>query len=425
MPSTTLNPDSSGSPITDYPTSADINSNDFPEHDNHQQPEIAPGKKKYQPHLNGIPCNEYEQDLLPNTPLPLSLPQNQNLWAPFKDKVQFRIANFLFQKVEMSQGDVNHLIELWNLSMLEHDVFGPFQNHNDMYKAIDEIPLGSAPWKCFVCLPDPDLPPSTPDWQHQSYQVWYCDPTMVITNMLANPDFTKIYEADPTTDGAMLVPIILGSNKTTVSVATSNVKYHPAYIFIGNILNHARHGHRNTVMPFVFLAIPKSDWKYDNDVQFCNFKHKLYHVSLAAILHSLKPGMTIPVVQHCPDSHFQRILYDLAAYIADYPEQVLLTGVVSGWCAKYTAMALDLATPAEFSGDSGLLWDNYSIDDEIWPFTSEFPCADIHEMLTSDLLHQIIKGSFKDHLIEWVGEYFEMAVGAAQAKEIMDDIDRC
>ncbi|KAK0474074.1 hypothetical protein IW261DRAFT_1423189 [Armillaria novae-zelandiae] len=147
-------------------------------------------------------------------------------------------------------------------------------------------------------------------------------------------------------------------------------------------------------------------------LNFHNFKRKLYHASLAAILHSLKLGMTIPVVQYCPDGHYQRILYDLAAYIADYPEQVLLAGMVSGWCVKCTALASDLDMPAEFKEDSGLLWDNYGIDDEILPFTSEFPRADIHEMLTSDLLHQIIKGSFKDHLVEWVGEYLEMTVGA-------------
>ncbi|KAK0439960.1 uncharacterized protein EV420DRAFT_1623156 [Desarmillaria tabescens] len=401
MTSTTRYPHSSHSPRTDRPPSPNVDENDFPEHE-HAEPENSYDSKKYHPYLNGIPCDEHGQDLPPNSPPPSFPPQNENAWAPFEDEVQFRIADFLFQKVEMSQGDINHLMELWNLSMLDHDAFGPFQNHDDMYKAIDEIQLGSAPWKCFICPPDPDLPPSAPDWQCQSYQVWYRDPTVLIANMLANPDFAKEFE---TTPYIHLGPD--GNDKTTVSVATGNVKYHPAYISIGNILNRAWRAHRNAVIPFAFLAIPKSDRKYDNDVQFRNFKCKLYHASLAAILHSLKPGMTTPVVQRCPDGHFRRIIYDLAAYIADYPEQVLLAGVMSGWCVKCTALASDLDKPAglcsrehtemlrqEFSQDSG--FDVYSSH------------SDIHEMLTSDLLHQIIKGSFKDHLIEWVGEYLEM-----------------
>jgi hypothetical protein len=45
-------------------------------------------------------------------------------------------------------------------------------------------------------------------------------------------------------------------------------------------------------------------------------------------------------------------------------------------------------------------------------------------MLTPDLLHQVIKGSFKDHLVTWVGEYLEIREGKAKAAAIMDDIDR-
>ena len=41
-----------------------------------------------------------------------------------------------------------------------------------------------------------------------------------------------------------------------------------------------------------------------------------------------------------------------------------------------------------------------------------------------DLLHQLIKGGFKDHLVTWVGEYLELEHGKAKAAEIMDDIDR-
>jgi len=70
------------------------------------------------------------------------------------------------------------------------------------------------------------------------------------------------------------------------------------------------------------------------------------------------------------------------------------------------------------------LWDEYGVDAEIIPFTRDFPRADIHELISSDLLHQAIKGTFKDHLVEWVGEYLEMTYEKAEAGRIMDEIDR-
>jgi hypothetical protein len=57
------------------------------------------------------------------------------------------------------------------------------------------------------------------------------------------------------------------------------------------------------------------------------------------------------------------------------------------------------------------------------PFTHSFPRADIHELLAPDLLHQLIKGMFKDHLVEWVGEYLIQTHGPAAALEIIEDID--
>lgn len=56
----------------------------------------------------------------------------------------------------------------------------------------------------------------------------------------------------------MFVPIILGSDKTTVSVATGQNEYYPLYISIGNVHNSARRAHKNAVSLLAFLAIPKS-----------------------------------------------------------------------------------------------------------------------------------------------------------------------
>jgi len=57
------------------------------------------------------------------------------------------------------------------------------------------------------------------------------------------------------------------------------------------------------------------------------------------------------------------------------------------------------------------------------PFTSDFPCADIYEMISPDLLHQIIKGTFKDHLVRWICEYLVAEHGENKAEDILDDID--
>lgn len=56
----------------------------------------------------------------------------------------------------------------------------------------------------------------------------------------------------------MFTPIILGSDKTTVSVATGQNEYYPLYASIGNVHNSMRRAHRNAVSIIGFLAIPKS-----------------------------------------------------------------------------------------------------------------------------------------------------------------------
>ncbi|PBK85227.1 hypothetical protein ARMGADRAFT_1048097 [Armillaria gallica] len=351
------------------------------------------GTKNYHPYLNGT-C--FCQGDNPPTPLP----QPENPGAPFEDPV------------EMSQGNIDELMELWTSTMLKHNDFSPFENHAAMHKIINQIEQGDAPWKCFVTQVDPNLPANAPSWQHDKYQIWYRDPNTMISHILASRDFltTKIYLDNPAMEGAMYVGIILGSDKTTVSIATGNVEYHPLYISIGNIFNSARHAHCNAIIPIGFLAIHKGDRKHDDDAVFHVFKKQLYHTSIAVILQSLKPAITQPV---------------------------LLAGIVSSWCVKCTALSTDLDGEGghrtqeltelllgEYGGGDGqVLWFNYGIDENICPFTFDFPCMDIHQILMSDLLHQVIKGSFKDHLVEWTGNYLVITEGKERAQVIMDDID--
>ena len=56
----------------------------------------------------------------------------------------------------------------------------------------------------------------------------------------------------------MFIPVIMGSDKTTVSVATGHQEFHPVYMSPGNLTNVARRAHGNAVLLVAFLPIPKS-----------------------------------------------------------------------------------------------------------------------------------------------------------------------
>ena len=107
---------------------------------------------------------------------------------------------------------------------------------------------------------------------------------------------------DVSTHGSMFVPIILGSDKTTVSVATGQNEYYPLYLSIGNVQNHMRR------------------------------EQTLTHGSIANILLLIKPFMTTPDIVRCPDQYFHRVLYSLGPHISDYPEQVMVVWILLNWC---------------------------------------------------------------------------------------------
>ena len=156
----------------------------------------------------------------------------------------------------------------------------------------------------------------------------------------------------------MFVPVILGSDKTTVSVGTGNNEYYPLYLSIGNVSNKARRSQKlNTVQLVAFLAIPKSvcyklevtysivfwhfkfaaERQYEKSDDFRRFRHQIFHSSISRILNSLKTAMimnTQKTILRCPDGHLRRSVFGLGSYIADYPEQVSLCAICTGWCCK-------------------------------------------------------------------------------------------
>lgn len=118
-------------------------------------------------------------------------------WSPFENEVQFRTADFLYRRVEMSAGNIDELMELWALDKAKRDELGPFTSYKHMYSTIDAIGLGDAPWKCFTVSYTGEVQADDPSWKSVEYEVWFRDPEVIMTQMLDNPDFDGQFDYAP------------------------------------------------------------------------------------------------------------------------------------------------------------------------------------------------------------------------------------
>ncbi|KAH7928302.1 hypothetical protein BV22DRAFT_1103185 [Leucogyrophana mollusca] len=425
--------------------------------------------RNYHPAMTGWPCN-IDGVFIPSDTPPIPLTdETPGDWAPYRNRLEFETAEFIFTRNQMPASQIDTLIDLWGSSLIKHGDNPPFADHKDLYETIDNTPLGDVNWESFSVQFTGDKPvDDVAPWMDDNYDVWFRDPHKVVRNMLANPDYkdemdycpfrefssngdehqyqdfmsgdwaweqADIIARDPTTHGSTFVPVILGSDKTTVSVATGSNEYYPLYASIGNVRNNVRRAHRDALSLIGFLALPKTTKEHASTPEFRKFRRQLFHSSLARILERLKPAMTTPEVVRFGDGHYRRVIYGLGPYIADYEEQVLLACIVKNWCARCLSRREELDedsmcrceehTEALLEESTlGILWDEYGIVGDLVPFTNDFPRADIHQLLAPDLLHQLIKGVFKDHLVDWVEKYLKHVHSTAEAERIMDDIDR-
>ncbi|KAG6326186.1 hypothetical protein ID866_12903, partial [Astraeus odoratus] len=270
--------------------------------------------------------------------------------------------------IQMSAPQINALMDLWAATLLEHNAEPPFRDSCDLCKTIDEIPVGDVKWNRFNIWYTGEVPPVNPSaWMQQSYEVWHCDVREVVHQILSNPSFTDkmdlqpfqefstsgdqrqyqdfmsgdwcweqadIISEDEATHGSTFVPIILGSDKTTVSVATGNNEFYPLYLSVGNVRNNVCRAHKNVLVLLGFLAIPKTTKEHSSDISFRKFQQQLYHCSSSMILKPLKAAMTSPEVVKFGNGYHCHVIYGLGPYIADYEEQALLACIVHGWCAR-------------------------------------------------------------------------------------------
>lgn len=169
--------------------------------------------------------------------------------------------------------------------------------------------------------------------------------------------------------------------------------------------------------------LPTTDLLCFSDKKRSAARWKLFHDSLRAMLKPLIEAGKNGVNMVCSDGLVRRVFPILAAYVADYPEQCLVSCCMKGRCPKCRVKAKKLGEYEVSAGrdpeytlnvlrrkkeleEEGVRV-NYSLfDDEglrpiYEPFWADLPHCNIFQSFTPDLLHQLHKGVFKDHLVSW------------------------
>ncbi|KAG1724326.1 uncharacterized protein EDB91DRAFT_1269275 [Suillus paluster] len=385
----------------------------------------------------------------PPPPPPKNLASDN--WTPFHNRAEFETAEFLYMQNQMPAGQINRLLDLWASTLTKHNDKPPFADHHDLYEVIDSSPFGDVKWQCFTVAYDGERHDNPKPWMDDKYDVWFCDPHEVACNMLANPTYANEFDYRPyqeyssendqqqwkdfmsgnwawdqadeiakdlSTLSSTFVPIILGSDKTTVSVGTGNNGYYPLYASIT---------HCNGLVIIGFLAMSSTTKEHAEELAFRNFRRQLFHSSQSKILNLLKPAMTTPKVTHFGDRHYQWVIYGLGPYIVDYEEQVLLTCIIHGRCPKCMAphanLDQDVLCHCRDYVDALIKEGPFSGMFNATGIVPELVVSDIYQMISPNILHQLVKGAFKDHLVEWVEKYLRHIHPKRHAERIMDDID--
>lgn len=142
---------------------------------------------------------------------------------------------------------------------------------------------------------------------------------------------------------------------------------------------------------------------------------ELFHACLQIILEPIKEASKEGVEALCADGYVRRIHPILAAYIADFPEQCLVTCARQNRCPVCVVPADDRGSSEQFAKRTKK-WTLDAVEDyaeghkataqrrgvrPVWPFWADLQFVDIATCITPDLLHQLNKGVFKDHVVKW------------------------
>ncbi|KAF7298595.1 hypothetical protein MIND_00806500 [Mycena indigotica] len=352
----------------------------------------------------------------------------EEICSPFPSLEDWDIGRWLIRS-GLSQGSID---EFLHLKKVRDKLEPPFATSRAFFKHIDSLPAGPA-WMCTPMNITGDELDGNGNAKVEVVKLWHRNPLECIAELLGNPAFkseqtfkpmrlfrtrnestgelgNREYDEmwtgtwwwdtqDLLDDGATIIPIILSSDKTQLSKSVRRQPNSRATVLLG------------------YIPVPKLDC-YSKTARKVG-AYRIFHDCMRKMLESLVDAGKEGVDIVCADGWVRWCFPLLAAYIADYPEQCLVVCCQENSCPRCSCPPKERGSTTEFPMRSqaetlrvleaqakGLRPKEFSELNlrPVNPFWADLPHCDIHSCITPDLLHQLHKGVFADHISSWAAE---------------------
>ncbi|KAJ7076071.1 hypothetical protein B0H15DRAFT_791005 [Mycena belliarum] len=373
--------------------------------------------------------------------------QGAQILGPFESDDEWELAKWLIKNVGHNQMEA-----FLKLPIVSWGLGTDYSTKDQLLQAVDDLP-GGIGWKLEKVTLKGDLEDDDGKQIIENLELWYRDPVDCIRELMGNPVFRDVMQYAPQhvfedeegnsqvvnemwtaawwwklqkllPAGATIAPIILSSDKTKLSNFRGDQSAWPVYLTIGNISKDIRRQASSHATVLVgYLPVGKFGGYSDKARQAA--RYRTFHHCMSIITRSLISAGTDGIDMTCADGFVRWVWPILAAYVADYPEQCLIANCMENRCpickvkptsrgshepaaSREQAETLELlrehqsgyknpATAAKAKED----YDATGLRPVYQPFWARLPHSDIFKAFTPDILHQLHKGAFKDHLVKW------------------------
>ncbi|KAG1816422.1 uncharacterized protein BJ212DRAFT_1446949 [Suillus subaureus] len=335
-------------------------------------------------------------------------------WSPSEDAEEWGLVQWIVKNLGQTRTD-----KFLKLPITQQCTKLSFHNNHSFLQRVDELPHGPG-WSCQKVTVHGNHQDKDGELLQEEVELWSRDPVECMKELIGNPAFKadmayspgrayadragqhrvidEMWTADwwgekqkALPEGATIALIILSSDKMTLSQFQGDKTAWPVYMSIGNIVKAKRHQALAHVTVLIgHLPVGKLNCFTPEEHSLAEYR--LFHHCMGLLLHPLIAAGNDGVDMVCANSWIHRIYPILAAYVANFPEQCLVACCKENWCPKWDALHSEMCDPKTMKD---ILQSIYK------PFWANMPHANIFLAFTPDLLHQVHKGVFKDHLVRW------------------------